>query len=46
MDRQTYLFVANAAVWTGLCGYLIFLALRQKALEARCRRLEALVGDA
>ena len=46
MDRLTYLFAANAAVWAGLCGYLVFLALRHKALEARCRRLDALVGDA
>jgi len=46
MDRDLYLFAANAAVWAGLCGYLVFLALRQKALEARCRRLEALGGDA
>ncbi|MBF0480941.1 MAG: CcmD family protein [Desulfovibrionaceae bacterium] len=45
MDRLTYLFIANAAALTGLCGYLVFLALRQNALEARCRRLEALGGD-
>jgi CcmD family protein len=45
MDRQTYLFIANAVVWVGLCGYLVFLALRQKNLEARCRRLEVLGGD-
>jgi CcmD family protein len=45
MERQTYLFIANALVWAGLCGYLVFLALRHKALEARCRRLEVLGGD-
>jgi CcmD family protein len=46
MGKEIYLFAANAAVLLGLCGYLVFLGLRQKALEARLRRMEALRGDA
>jgi CcmD family protein len=42
MDNQSYLFVANVAVWLGVGGYLLFLAGNQKRLERRLAQMEAL----
>jgi len=45
MGNQTYLMIANVAVWIGLCGYLAFVASRQKELERRLKQLETLNDD-
>lgn len=37
-----YLFAANAAVWIGLAGYILFLARNQARLEQRLHHLETL----
>lgn len=42
MDNTGYILAANVAVWLGVGGYLLFLAGRQKRLDARLRRMEAL----
>jgi len=44
MSATTYLFIANAAVWVGVAGYLIFLAGKSAGLEKRVQQLE-LLGD-
>lgn len=40
MTATTYLLIANILVWLGICGYVGFLALRQKALAGRLKQLE------
>jgi CcmD family protein len=45
MGKEGYLLAANAVVWLGLCGYLAFLASRQKRLEQRLKQLETLKND-
>ena len=42
MDNTGYLLAANVVVWLGVGGYLLFLAGRQKRLELRLKRMEAL----
>lgn len=42
MNYETYLLVANVAVWLGVGGYLAFLAARQKRLSTRIRQMEQL----
>ncbi|WP_319542670.1 CcmD family protein [uncultured Pseudodesulfovibrio sp.] len=44
MSATTYIFIANAAVWLGVAGYLVFLASKSAGLEKRVRQLE-LLGD-
>lgn len=44
MDTS-YLFAANVAVWLGIGGYLVFLALRQSAISRRIRQTEILSDD-
>ena len=44
MSATTYLFMANAAVWLGVAGYLVFLASKASGLEKRVQQLE-LLGD-
>lgn len=44
MSATTYLFMANAAVWVGVAGYLVFLAGKSANLEKRVRQIE-LLGD-
>ncbi len=44
MDNTGYLLAANVVIWLGIGGYLVFLAGRQKRLEARLRRMEAQDG--
>jgi CcmD family protein len=39
MSTLTWMFIAFAAVWVGIGGYLLSIALRQKRLE---QRMEAL----
>ncbi|MFZ5427444.1 MAG: CcmD family protein [Thermodesulfobacteriota bacterium] len=45
MGNQTYLLAANIAVWLGLCGYVAFVAARQKNLDRRLKQLETLKDD-
>jgi len=45
MGKETYLLAANVVVWLGLCGYLAFVAARQKRLEQRLKQLETLNDD-
>jgi len=45
MGKEGYLLAANVMVWLGLCGYVIFVATRQKRLERRLKQLEALQDD-
>ena len=45
MSNQGYLLAANVVVWLGLCGYMAFVASRQKRLERRLKQLEALQHD-
>lgn len=45
MGKETYLLAANVAIWLGLCGYVLFLAARQKRLENRLKQLETLHDD-
>ncbi|QLA15593.1 CcmD family protein [Desulfolutivibrio sulfoxidireducens] len=40
MEKETYLFVANALVWIGVGGYLLFLSRAQARLKKRLERLE------
>ena len=44
MSATTYLFLANAAVWVGVAGYLVFLASKASNLEKRVQQIE-LLGD-
>ncbi len=44
MDNTGYLLAANVVIWLGIAGYLVFLAGRQKSLETRLARMEALDG--
>ncbi len=39
-NPAAWLFWANAAVWIGLCAYLVFLGRTQAAIRRRIRRLE------
>ncbi len=41
MEKETYLFVANALVWIGVGGYLMILSRVQARLKKRLERLEA-----
>ena len=45
MKAETYLFLANAAVWLGIGAYVAFMAVRQKNLEKRLIQLEMLGDD-
>ena len=45
MDTQTWIILANAAVWIGMGAYLAFLAARQRALAARLSQMEMLDHD-
>jgi len=40
MEKETYLFAANALVWIGVGGYLLFLSRVQARLKKRLNRLE------
>ena len=45
MCKENYLLAANVLVWLGLCGYLAFVASRQKRLERRLKQLETMHHD-
>ena len=45
MDTQTWIILANAAVWIGLGAYMAFLAARQRTLMARLAQMEMLDHD-
>ena len=45
MDSSTWLFMANAAVWMGVGGYLFLLARNQKQIEQRIRQMELINND-
>ena len=42
MSDIAWLFVAMAAVWIGIGGYVFSIALRQRRIE---RRLDSIEGD-
>ena len=42
MGKESYLLAANVVVWLGVCGYVLFVAGRQRRLERRLKQLEAL----
>ncbi len=44
MHASTYLLVANAAVWIGVAGYVLYLSSRQRRLERRLKQLEVSGG--
>ena len=44
MSASTYILIANAAVWVGLIGYVVFLVTRAVNLKKRARQLELLGG--
>jgi len=45
MEKETYLFVANALVWIGVGGYLLYLSRVQARLKKRLKRLEIMRDD-
>ncbi|MEA4855757.1 MAG: CcmD family protein [Solidesulfovibrio sp.] len=45
MGKEVYLFAANVIVWVGIGCYVAFLAVTQKRLEKRLKRLEVLHDD-
>jgi len=42
MGNEGYLLAANVVIWVGICGYVLFVAGRQRHLERRLKQLEAL----
>ena len=44
MQTDTYLLLANIAVWLGIAGYAAFLQARSARLEQRLSQLEQ-AGD-
>ncbi|WP_300157878.1 CcmD family protein [Solidesulfovibrio sp.] len=42
MGKEVYLFAANVIVWVGIGCYVAFLAVSQKRLTKRLKRLEVL----
>jgi len=42
MGKEGYLMAANVVIWLGVCGYVAFVATRQKHLERRLKQLDAL----
>lgn len=45
MNSETYLLIANIAVWAILAGYLAFVASKGAAMERRIRQMELLEND-
>ncbi|SMF38961.1 CcmD family protein [Desulfovibrio gilichinskyi] len=45
MINETYLLIANIAVWIGIAGYLAFIAAKGVAMERRIAQLEILDND-
>lgn len=42
MNSETYLLIANIAVWAVIAGYLAFIAARGGSMERRIRQMELL----
>ncbi|WP_084154140.1 CcmD family protein [Maridesulfovibrio frigidus] len=45
MTNETYLLIANIAVWVGIAGYLAFIASKGAAMERRITQMEMLDND-
>ncbi|WP_415718220.1 CcmD family protein [Maridesulfovibrio sp.] len=45
MSTETYLLIANVAVWAVLAGYLAFIAAKGASMERRIRQMEMLDND-
>ncbi|WP_320007817.1 CcmD family protein [Maridesulfovibrio sp.] len=45
MNSETYLLIANVAVWAVLAGYLAFMAAKGASMERRIRQMEMLDND-
>ncbi len=42
MDNTIFLMAGNAVVWIGVCGYLAFLAQKQRRIDQRLAQMELL----
>lgn len=42
MDNTIFLMAGNAVVWIGVCGYLVFLAQKQRRIDQRLAQMELL----
>ncbi len=42
---ETYLLIANIAVWVAIAGYLAFIAAKGASMERRIRQMELLDND-
>lgn len=40
MESITLVIIANVVVWIGIGVYLLFISVRQNALDRRLRRME------
>jgi len=45
MNTETYLLIANVAVWSVLAGYLAFIAAKGASMDRRIRQMEMLDND-
>ncbi|CCO22088.1 CcmD family protein [Maridesulfovibrio hydrothermalis] len=45
MKSETYLFIANIAVWAVIAGYLAFIASKGAAMDRRLKQMELLDND-
>jgi len=45
MNSETYLLIANIAVWAVIAGYLAFVAAKGSSMERRIRQMELLGND-
>ncbi|WP_432737024.1 CcmD family protein [Maridesulfovibrio sp. FT414] len=45
MNSETYLLIANIAVWAVIAGYLAFIAAKGASMERRIRQMELLEND-
>ncbi|WP_320175971.1 CcmD family protein [Maridesulfovibrio sp.] len=45
MNSETYLLIANVAVWAVLAGYLAFIAAKGASMDRRIRQMEMLDND-
>ncbi|MFW5487239.1 MAG: CcmD family protein [Desulfovibrio sp.] len=45
MDAQSYLLIANAAVWIGIGCYVFFLGRQSSHLKRRMDQLQLLEGS-
>lgn len=45
MGKEDYLFVANVVFWVGIGCYVAFLAVAQRRLAQRLKRLEVVRDD-